>query len=281
MVALWAVRAAVTCGSKDCMVQAILFDLGETLVNFGVGRAEAEGVFRQGARDTYNYLRTAGFELPDFQRYFKTHYRLMQRRYIWSKISGRDFSYMEVVRDAGRKLGLKLDIVTQRELAWHWYGPVRRGATFEHGLHCLIERLALSGVKLGIVSNTLVPGFCFDRHLQQLGLLQYFPVRVYSSDVRYRKPHARIFEIAAERIAVDPVFTVFVGDLIKTDIVGAKAMGMKTIWKTSATTRVVPTANARPDDMIYQLSQLPDVLPRFGWRSGLHVPVVEPVAAVA
>ena len=32
------------------MIDAVLFDLGDTIINFGVGRREAELLFREGAR---------------------------------------------------------------------------------------------------------------------------------------------------------------------------------------------------------------------------------------
>ena len=32
------------------MIDAVLFDLGDTIIDFGVGRREAEVLFRQGAK---------------------------------------------------------------------------------------------------------------------------------------------------------------------------------------------------------------------------------------
>src|SRR3954463_9189514 len=91
------------------MIDAVLFDLGDTIIDFGVGRREAEVLFRQGAKLTYEDLRHRRHpNLPPYDRYFKTHYRIMQRAYVWSKISCRDFSYQDVLFRAGAKLELNL-----------------------------------------------------------------------------------------------------------------------------------------------------------------------------
>ncbi|GAI71517.1 unnamed protein product, partial [marine sediment metagenome] len=56
------------------------------------------------------------------------------------------------------------------------------------------------GLKLGIVSNTFVNGSSLEKHLEQLGILDFFSVRIYSYEFDFRKPDARIFKAAAERI---------------------------------------------------------------------------------
>jgi putative hydrolase of the HAD superfamily len=110
-----------------------------------------------------------------------------------------------------------------------------------------------SGLSLGLVSNTFVPGFAHDHHLEGIGLLDLLPVRVYSSEVGHRKPDRRIFQAALDRLSTSPQETLFVGDLVKTDIVGAKRLGMKTALKQ-------PWSNRAPhriaDYVIHHVSDL-------------------------
>ena len=252
------------------MIDAVLFDLGDTIIDFGVGPREAKVLFRQGAKLSYYDLRMRGHpNLPAYDRYFKTHYRIMQRAYIWSRLSGRDFSYETVLARAAAKLGLNLSASELQHLAQIWYQPISLASTIDDGVHAMLGQLQAAGTRMGIVSNTIVPPHCLDQHLANEGLLQFFPVRVYSSEVHYRKPHPRIFELALKRIGVPAHRTLFIGDLLKADIAGAKNAGMHTIWKPArgANGRFPLTPRRHHADYIIQkVTHLTDVLPRFGWR---------------
>ena len=252
------------------MIEAVLFDLGDTIIDFGVGRPQAEVLFRQGAKLTYDYLLNHRRELPPFDRYFKVHYRIMSRAYLWSRISRRDFSYQDVLWRAARKLQLNLSPEDLHLLARLWYQPINDTSAIDAGVRPMFEDLRRAGTRMGIVSNTLVPAHCLDQHLADEGILEFFPVRVYSSFVRYRKPHPRIFEIALSQIGVPANRTLFVGDLLTTDIAGAKRAGMRTIWKPARnlTKPAVPPRGARqtPDFVIPKVTALLEALPHFGWE---------------
>lgn len=252
------------------MIQAILFDLGDTIIDFGVGRAEAEPLFRRGAKLTYEHLVASGRSMGTFKRYFRAHYRCMQRAYVWSKIRRRDFSYGSVLRKVAGRLKLHVSEHEFQELAWLWYQPILQASHIDAGVRGMLEQLRSAGTKLAIVSNTVVPGHCLDRHLEQEGLLEFFPIRVYSSDTRYRKPHPRIFQIALEKVGAKPERTVFVGDLLQTDIVGARRSGMKTIWKPARHAKHAHPGKHKPDLIIRRITQLPEVLPQIGWNPGPH-----------
>jgi putative hydrolase of the HAD superfamily len=252
------------------MIDAVLFDLGDTLIDFGVGRREAEILFRRGARLTYDHLSVQKLPLPAFDTYFKHHYRRMQRAYLWSKISRRDFSYAKVLAAAARGLNLPLSDTDLHHLAGLWYRPICATSHTDPGVRHMLDTLRRAGTRLGIVSNTLVPSHCLDQHLLEEGLLEFFPVRVYSSSVRYRKPHPRIFEIALAQIGAPASRTLFIGDLLSADIAGAKRAGMRTIWKPA---RNKPFAKApahphrhAPDAVIPKVTHLPEALRQFGWR---------------
>jgi putative hydrolase of the HAD superfamily len=264
------------------MIDAVLFDLGDTIIDWGVGRREAEIFFRQGAKLSYEHLRARHIaNLPPYHRYFNIHYSMMRRKYIWSKLSGRDFSYLTVITRAAHKLGMTLSTTDVQQLASIWYQPINLASTIDPGVDGMLRLLRDAGTKLGIVSNTLVPPHCLDDHLAAEGLLHYFPVRVYSSQVRFRKPHPRIFEIALEKIGVPANRTLFIGDLLKTDIAGAKKMGMRAIWKPATTHQKelmhlkLPRLFRRhkPDVIIPKVTHLPEAMQQIGWRGTAQVSV--------
>jgi putative hydrolase of the HAD superfamily len=262
------------------MIDAVLFDLGDTIINFGVTRREAELLFRQGARLTYDYLAAKTAAIPTYEHYFKIHYRYMSRAYIWSKLTRRDFSYADVVLKAFDNLRLILEPGDLEHLCQLWYKPINDASNTHAGVKNMLQQLHNAGTKLAIVSNTLVPAHCLDAHLEQLGLLQFFPVRVYSSAVRYRKPHPRIFELALTQIGVPASRALFIGDLLLADIAGAKRAGMRTVWKPATHTSKHPRLRRRPtpDYTIPCVTQLPTALHHFGWRPGQPTPITDHLA---
>ena len=83
--------------------------------------------------------------------------------------------------------------------------------------------------KLGIVSNFAIPE-CVDKLLEKNGLEKFFDVVVVSASVNKRKPSPEIFQKALEKLDVRAENTVFVGDTVDSDIIGAKAAGIKSIF---------------------------------------------------
>jgi putative hydrolase of the HAD superfamily len=258
------------------MIDAVLFDLGDTIIDFGVGRREAELLFRQGARLTYRFLSNRHNNLPSFEQYFRVHYRYLRRAWIWSKVSRRDFSYAEVLARAAVILGIPVSAEELADLAWLWYQPIGDASHVDSGVSGMLTQLRNAGTKLAIVSNTFVPPHCLDRHLREEGLLEFFPVRIYSSSVRYRKPHPRIFEMALSEVGVQANRAIFIGDLLSTDIAGAKRAGMRTVWKparhNASRFNFLRRRRHKPDLVIPMVSQLTDVLHHFGWRPGRGAP---------
>jgi putative hydrolase of the HAD superfamily len=85
---------------------------------------------------------------------------------------------------------------------------------------------------------------------------------VFSSEIGTRKPDRRIFQEALARVGAEPSQTVFVGDRLYDDIGGAHAAGMRGVQTTQF--RTEEDAEAKPDAVIVQLSELPDVLRKWG-----------------
>ena len=244
-------------GTAGIMVEAILFDLANTLLYFN--DFDARKFFLEGAADTYGYLREQDVEIPAFKIYALAHMRAFRRRYIWSSVRRRDFDAMDVMVGVLRKLAIDVPARNQHILAWMWYRPVAQRASVEPGTHAMLESFRRRGIKMAIVSNTCAPACCLDRHLEREKLLEFFPTRVYSSHTFYRKPHPEIFRTALDELGVRPQQALFVGDLIRADIKGARRVGMKTVWKPVGPTRQ-PSRRNRPDHIIRKITDLPSVL---------------------
>jgi putative hydrolase of the HAD superfamily len=159
------------------------------------------------------------------------------------------------------KLGLKLDEAVFREMTWLWYAPTVRHSKVAPDVIPMLTRFRNRGLKLAIVSNTFVPGFVLDRHLEIENLLQFFPYRVYSSELNVRKPDRRVFEHTLQLVEVDPQEAIFVGDNVRNDIVGARRAGMIAILKRPASeTRTHGVA----DHLVRNMRELDQILPLVG-----------------
>lgn len=103
---------------------------------------------------------------------------------------------------------------------------------FDDVLPTLAE-LRQRGFLLGVVTNRLWGGKLFEEDLHTLGLLDYFdlPNIATSADLGVRKPGAAIFMHALNALEVLPTHAAMVGDSLRSDIVGARALGIFAIWK--------------------------------------------------
>jgi len=217
----------------DKKIKAILFDLGDTLLNFGT--FDRSALFGQACRQTYAFLKQCGQPVGGFTGYYIQIWLALYLQLFISKLTGNDFDSLVMLKTYGRKRGLSLDDKQWEELNWLWYEPACRLSSTEEGLGDTLGKLKASGLKLAIVSNTFVNGAALDRHLEQENLIGFFEFRMYSCQFSFRKPDKRIFIAAAEKIGFEAEEIMFVGDRIDADIKGAAAVGMIPVLKKAHT----------------------------------------------
>ncbi len=234
-------------------IRAVLFDFGETLLNFG--KVNVAELFSIGARLSYDFLKGLGQPLGGFRRYRRKNLVAIRLRYLLSNITGRDFDSLELLKKINTKI--RLDEKQWQQLAWLWYEPLSKKAGTEPDITDTLTALRAMGLKLGIVSNTFISAGSLDRHLQQFGMLDFFQLRLYSCQFAYKKPDVRIFRAAAERIGEPAENIVFVGDRINKDIRPAIKTGMRAVLKTAYTnTAMRPPAGVREINRLCELPRL-------------------------
>ena len=216
-------------------IRAVLFDLGETLLTFG--KVGTTRLILQGARSSYDFLRQQGQPVGSFAGYFLRYLVRLRLRYFLAEFRGKDFDSLALLQQVGHREGIDFSREQWEEVIWRWYEPLSRLAEIEPDLHETLANLTESGVKLGIVSNTFVNRASLDRQLADLGLLDFFPMRLYSYELMLRKPDLRLFRIAAERIDEAPQRILFVGDRIDLDVRPALDCGMAAALKDAYTNR--------------------------------------------
>lgn len=93
-----------------------------------------------------------------------------------------------------------------------------------------VRALKERGIKVGIVCDVgMTPSTTLRKHLDRHGVLTHFDHWSFSDEVGCYKPAREIFEHALNGLGADPATTAHVGDLRRTDIAGARAMGMTAV----------------------------------------------------
>lgn len=93
----------------------------------------------------------------------------------------------------------------------------------------VVSRLS-ANYPLGIISDSaLTPGSFARQLMDRDGILQFFSAFTFSDETEYTKPEVPQFHSTLAQLNVEPTEAVHIGDIFRTDIVGAKNAGMKAI----------------------------------------------------
>ena len=90
--------------------------------------------------------------------------------------------------------------------------------------------MARAGIPMAVLSNSSFAAATVERELTKYGLADHLAFVMVSADYSVRKPNPLLFETAAGRLGVPRDEIWFVGDRLDTDIAGAKAAGLRTVW---------------------------------------------------
>jgi HAD superfamily hydrolase (TIGR01662 family) len=239
-------------------IKAVLFDLGETLLNYGHLRPQI--LFNQAARLTYDYLRSLNQPIGSFSKYWMIHWAGLWWNLFRSWWRKRDFDSLATLRRYGEKEGYRLTENQWHDLESRWYRPLADQSHVESDLTETLKKLSDWGLKLGILSNSFVHSSALESHLNQLGILEFLTVRLFSYNFDYRKPDVRLFQEAIRQLGVHPQQVLFVGDRIAVDVRGSRAAGMIPVLKMAHTN----AGKSLPSDLICidRIAELPEILDR-------------------
>ena len=126
----------------------------------------------------------------------------------------------------------------------------------------------LVAFKTGLLTNAAMPMWMRDSELKALGILDLLDVRLTAGDIGKFKPHPEPFKVVLDRLKVLPEESVFVGDRVQDDVVGAQAAGMKAIWVQRGTNGS-EIATIRPNATVNSLGEILKTFDQWfpGWRN--------------
>ncbi len=122
------------------------------------------------------------------------------------------------------------------------------------GVPDTLRRLA-TRMPVGLICDT---GFSIGDQVREIlrrdGLLAHFSCLTFSDEIGTSKPNLRNFQVTLEALKADPGHAAHVGDLLETDMLGAKRAGMRAILYWGAGYNYETTEPA--DEVIHDHSEL-------------------------
>ncbi|KYC39143.1 L-2-haloalkanoic acid dehalogenase [Scytonema hofmannii PCC 7110] len=219
------------------MITAILFDLDGTLL-------DRETSLKQ-------FISTQYSRLPALHHISKDNYisRFLEldcHGYVW-----KDKVYQNLVSE------FSIETLSWQDLLQDYENEFLHSCIPFPNLHSTLITLKTQQYLLGIVTNGL--GTFQRRTVQGLGIENYFETILISEVEGVRKPDPEIFYRALHKLGVTPEQSVFVGDHPTVDVLGAKNIGMKAIWKRDRHW----TEPVEADAIVEDLGMLPEIVQIF------------------
>ena len=239
--------------------RAVIFDLGGTLVRWPDWEGGAPAKWGL----AYEALRAAREGVGASKEQFVAAMRAAETEH-WERVDREHWSGppTSLVSEGFRRMGIAVD---DRDLLAAMDGYARAVAGWCTVFSDARETLALlreRGYRLGLLSNTWWAADWHNADLAAHGLAGMLDELVYTSDLLYSKPHPSVFHEVATRLAVVPEECVMVGDRQVDDVQGARAVGMRGVWRRNDSG--FPTSDVTPDATVDDLAELPSLLRSWG-----------------
>jgi putative hydrolase of the HAD superfamily len=227
--------------------QGVLFDYGRTLVTFDYPTSDLLEVVR-GFRPRIEAA--LGAPAPEAEAILED--VLLPLEKIVGSMSEDEVEYMDVFREAWAQAGLKLpdgllyEILDAEQLCWD------RSVRLDPDALQVLSWLGAHGIKRGICSNAPFPPEMMRRQVATNGVGEMVDAVVFSSEVGRRKPAPEVYRAALDAIGVDARHALFVGDRVREDYEGPRAVGMRAVISTAH-------AEEAPPDGVPTIASLSEV----------------------
>jgi len=210
-------------------IEGVIFDLGSTLLEYET--IPWDELSLQCVEYSYAFLKEKGFDIPNWENY-KEYY--LEIRNGYRKEAGRtlvEWNISSAAVDLLAKCGIDAGKNMVDKFLDAYAMPLARQVTMFADTPTVLRGLKASGMKIGLVSNTIFSPEFHTAELENYKLLDLFDFTIFSSSFGYRKPHRLIYRKAIELIGIPPEQLLFVGDRYIEDYDGPRKAGMNAIIK--------------------------------------------------
>ncbi len=243
-------------------IQVVTIDFWNTLFTTANGeqreqhrlaviRSHAE---RLGARVSDDILRAAqAATWQEFKRIWKREHRTPTTE--------------ELVRFFFRTLKLEPDATAVEEVAHELaYGILEHPPALLPGAASVLEHLVRQGFQLAVISDTAFsPGAVLRKVMEQAGIAEFFAAYSFSDQTGVSKPHPEAYLYALRQLNASPQAAVHIGDIERTDVAGAKALGMYAVLFRGDHNAVLEeeyVEQSQADHVVFHWDEVPPVVER-------------------
>jgi len=241
------------------MIRAVLFDLGNTLLDYSL-----QGRWREFLRQRLAQMHplvsevtaSPACDVVEFAEQLADIIGGERARAI--ERSGRSWHFRERLREELAAVGANANEDHIERLTDFFYQPIRACNKPYPDTAPTLDRLRAQEMRLAIITNAPwdTPARLLRGDVEQWNMGDFFDAFVCSGDVAWRKPNPAFMLDAAEALAMAPSECLVVGNSIDADIAGARAAGMRCVW-VNRDHQTVPRGAPVPD---WQANSLSDVL---------------------
>lgn len=217
-------------------LDAVLFDIDDTLCRYRRSGAEVlDAAFERTGHDPFITLSEYHDRYPDFVDDSDSMADLRERCFAAiAEAKGRD-------PEAGHTVAAAY--AAERD-----HGNVELLPGVEDAIS------AVDGLPVGVVTNGAPE--MQSQKLEAIGLHDAFDVVVHAGYDAPAKPHPEPFETALSELSASPDRTLHVGNSLQSDIAGARAAGLGSVWVPDSD----EPADPEPDYTLSTLSEFPSLL---------------------
>jgi putative hydrolase of the HAD superfamily len=218
------------------MIKAVIFDFDNTLMDFMRMKKAA-------VESAVDAMIDAGLPLKKeamIEKVYKVYTTEgIEDQQIFDKVLSQEFGKVEYKILAAGIIG---------------YRRAKEGtlALYPH-VQLTLTGLVRMGLKMAVVSDA--PRLPVWLRICGLGLQHYFDAVVTTDDTGFKKPHEKPFLFALEKLGVQPAEAIMIGDWAERDMVGAKKVGLVTVFA-----RYGDTQNTQQSGADYEIDDISELL---------------------
>ena len=194
----------------------IIFDVDDTIIDF----AATEDFALHSLFNAHHWPLSA-----ELQRQYHSYNQGLWRRLEQGELTYEELSEMTFHDFILDHFGIEIDGKKAMDEYRSYFGEAHQ---LLPGVEDTLIFAKKQGYKLTVLSNG--EKFMQNHRLELAGVKKYFDLIVTSEEAHYSKPNPHAFDYFFSRTEIGPGETVFFGDGLQSDILGAEKYGFDSIW---------------------------------------------------